>query len=80
MSETIEILSARVEAIENAGDAAIALLNGLKAQLDEAIASGDMGAVQGLSDRLAAQTDELAAAVLANTPAAPVEDAPTEAV
>ena len=67
MSETIDQLTARVTEIEDAGDAAIALLGGLKAALDAAIANNDMTAVQTLADRLDVQADELAAAVVANT-------------
>lgn len=69
MSETLDLLAARVEAIETVADAAIALLAGLKSQLDEAVVNNDMGAIQILSERLAAQSDELAAAIVANTPA-----------
>lgn len=71
MNEQLATLTDRVAAIETVGDSAIALLHGLKAQLDEAIASGDMAGVQDLSDRLAAQTQELAEAITANTVAAP---------
>lgn len=52
-------------------DSAITLLQGLKAQLDAAIASGDPAAVQAVADNLGAETDKLAAAVAANTPSAP---------
>lgn len=68
MSETLDNLTARVAEIETVGDAAIELLQGLKAQLDAAIAGGDMGAVQELSDRIGAQSQELADAIAANTP------------
>lgn len=70
MSTQLETLTARVTAIESVGDSAIALLAGLKADLDEAIASGDADALTALSERLGAQAEELAAAVVANTPAA----------
>lgn len=52
-------------------DSAIVLLQGLKQKLDDAIASGDPAAVQAVSDSLGTETDSLAAAVTANTPAAP---------
>ena len=74
MNEQLEELAARVSEIETVGDSAITLLTGLKAALDEAIASGDMSAVQSLSDRLSAQTEELASAISANTPDAPEPD------
>lgn len=67
MSETIDELTTRVTEIETVADSAIELINGLKVQLDEAIAGGDMGIIQELSDRLGAQSAELAAAIEANT-------------
>lgn len=69
MSETIDTLLARVTEIENAGDAIIAILEDVRAQLEEALATGDLAAIQSVSDRLAAQTEELAAAAVAGTPA-----------
>ena len=69
MSETIQDLTARVEMLETVGDSAIELLNGLKAQLDAAIANNDMSEVQALSDRIGAQTQEMADAIVANTAA-----------
>ena len=50
-------------------ESAITLLNGLKAQLDAA--GTDPVALKALSDSLAAEKDKLAAAITANTPAAP---------
>lgn len=52
-------------------DSAVTLLKGLKDALDAAIASGDPAAIQAVSDALHANTDSLAAAVEANTPAEP---------
>jgi hypothetical protein len=68
---TIDNLRTEVQENTNATQAAITLLNGLKQRLDEAIASGDMTQVQALSDELSGNTDALAAAVAANTPADP---------
>lgn len=65
----IDNMTAEVREARTVQDAAIALLQGLKSKLDEAIASGDMGRLQALSDELSANTDALAAAVAANTPA-----------
>ena len=48
------------------------LLIGLKAALDGAIASGDPAALTALSDSLDTGGNDLAAAILANTPAPPV--------
>ena len=71
MNEQLDTLTARVASIETVGDSAVVLLAGLKEQLDAAIAADDMSGVQDLSDRLAAQTQELADAITANTPRAP---------
>ena len=69
MSETIQELTSRVEMLETVGDSAIELLHGLKAQLDAAIANNDMSQVKALSDRIGAQTQEMADAIVANTAA-----------
>jgi beta-phosphoglucomutase-like phosphatase (HAD superfamily) len=63
-------LQAAVAAENTVIASAITLLNGLKAQLDAAIASGDPAALTALSADIAGQTAALAAAVTANTPAA----------
>lgn len=65
-------LQAAVAAEKTVVDSAVSLLNGLKAQLDAAIAAGDPAALAALSADLGAQTAALAAAVAADTPAAPV--------
>jgi hypothetical protein len=70
MSELGQQLLDRVTAIEDAGDAIITVLNAVRAELAAAVANGSMPEVQEVLDRLASQTDELAAAVVANTPAA----------
>ena|SRR5579859_1342564 len=54
----------------NVVQSAITLLQGLKSQLDAAIASNDPAALDALSQQLEAQTQSLANAVAANTPAA----------
>lgn len=72
MSVQLETLAERVAAVESVGDSAVMLLGELKTALDAALASDDIEeAVQALSDRLGAQTQELADAVAANTLAAP---------
>lgn len=68
MNEKLDTLVQRVSAIENAGDSAILLLQDLKTSLDAAIAASDWVAVNDINDRLAAQTNELAAAVATYTP------------
>lgn len=45
------------------------LLGDLKRMLDEAIASGNMARVQAVADQIAAHNQQLADAVVANTPA-----------
>ena len=71
MANDLSDLTAKVTASGEATDRAVILLNGLKEKLDAAIASGDPAALQALSDALGTNTDELAAAILANTPAQP---------
>jgi predicted RNA-binding Zn ribbon-like protein len=66
----LDDLKAKVQANGDAEQAAVTLLEGLKTQLDAAIAANDTAALQELSDQLGQQTDALAAAVTANTPAA----------
>lgn len=60
----------KVTKLTEVDDSVVALLNELKAKLDDAIASNDPAKLQAVSDALGAQTDRLAAAVAANTPVA----------
>jgi hypothetical protein len=71
MAGELAALQASVARVKTVEDSAIALLQGLKAQLDAAIASGDPAALQALSDALGTDSDALAAAVTANTPVTP---------
>lgn len=71
MSGELDKLNAAVTRNADVEASAVALLQGLKAALDAAIASGNPVQLQALSDSLGASTDALAAAVVANTPAAP---------
>jgi len=75
ITDAIDALNAKVAALETVEDSAVALLQGLKAQLDAALALGDpasiVAAVQAVSDKVGADTQKLADAVTANTPAAP---------
>lgn len=67
-------LQAAVTANGDVEASAVALIEGISAQLAAAVAANDPAAVKALSDELVAQTAALAAAVAANTaPAAPVE-------
>jgi len=67
-------LNDKVTALETTEDSAIALLTGIKTSLDAAIADGisqgNLDAVKAFSDKLGADTQKLADAVSANTPAA----------
>lgn len=62
-------LTAQVQANTDAEASAIALLNGLSAQL--AAVATDPAKVSDLANSLKSSADALAAAVVANTPAAP---------
>lgn len=64
-------LQAAVAAEDTVIASAITLLNGLKAQLDAAIASGNPAALAQLSADIGAQTQAMSDAVANNTPAAP---------
>jgi ABC-type transporter Mla MlaB component len=87
MNVELDTLTEKVAAVEAVDQSAVALLAGLKEKLDEAIAALaaanpgiDAGVLTALSARLDAQTQSLAAAIVANTPAAPaVEPAPVDA-
>lgn len=69
MSNQLDALKAEVAENKSITNSAITLLTGLKAKLDDAIASGDPQQLQQLSDELGASNDALAAAITANTPA-----------
>ena len=71
MTGELTNLQAEVAETTTVTQSAIVLLNGLAAQLAAAIASGDPNALVALHDSLKTSTDALAAAVAANTPAAP---------
>lgn len=66
----LDNLKTQVTALETVEASAVTLLQGLKAALDAAIASGDPAAIQAVADQLGTDTATLAAAVAANTPAA----------
>ena len=63
----LDDLKAAVAKNTDVTESAIVLLNGLKAKLDAAIASGDPAALKDLSAQLGAETGKLADAVAANT-------------
>ena len=70
MAGELNELQQKVAANGDVTQSAITLLQGLKAKLDEAIASGDPAALQALSDSLGAQDQALADAITQNTPSA----------
>jgi len=69
MSAALDNLTAKVTAEETVISSAIALITGIKAALDEALAANDTAAIQAISDKIGADTQALADAVTANTPA-----------
>lgn len=66
----LDDLKAQVEAQTTVVDSAVTLLQQLKTMLDQAIASGDPAKIQAVADLLHHNTQALADAVVANTPAA----------
>ncbi len=74
MSEAIDTLIAAVEAEDTVIDSAITMLTGLPQLIADAVTAaeaGDAAAVTNLIANINAKKDALAAAIAANTPAAP---------
>mgnify|MGYP007044033604 FL=1 len=75
MALSLDALAAAVAADVTVDQSAITLLGGLTAKIDELIATSgntiDPAALQALVDQINASKDALAAAVVANTVAAP---------
>ena len=69
MAGELDGLRAQVAANTTVIGSAIALIQGIKAKLDAAIASGDPAALAALSVELKTQDDALAQAIVVNTPA-----------
>lgn len=69
MANELDELKTKVAASGDATDSAVILLKGLKARLDAA--GTDPALLKELSDALGTNTDELAAAILENTPTDP---------
>lgn len=76
MAGALDRLETEVAETTTVIDSAIVLLKGLKDALDAAIASGNMSRVSAVADTLDAQTNALAAAVVANTPTSPPPPTP----
>lgn len=69
MSKELDALTAEVEETKTIEQSAITLIQGLAEQI--AAAKDDPAAILALSESLKAQSDALAAAISANTPAPP---------
>jgi len=69
----LDTLTAEVSEAKTIMESAVTAITGLKAKLDEAIASGDPNALTALSAALDASGNALAAAISENTPAAPAQ-------
>jgi hypothetical protein len=69
--DKITALTDKVSAVETVDASAVTLLQGLSQMVKDLGTDPDPAAVQALADRLDAATASLAAAVTANTPAAP---------
>lgn len=67
----LDNLKREVQETKTINASVIALLQGLKAKLDEALANDDQEAIQALADSLDVEQQGLAAAVSANTPQEP---------
>ena len=70
MANELNDLTAKVTAIVDVSESVIVLLTGIKQKLDDAIAANNPAALAALSASLGTETDKLAAAIVANTPAA----------
>ena len=68
MSQELDDLEAKITANDEVDQSAITLLQGLKQMLDNA--GTDPAKLKALSDQLAASSQKLADAIVANTPAA----------
>lgn len=77
MTTSLETLTAQVAASTTVMGSALTLIAGFSAEL--AAAKGDPAKLDALDASLKASTDALAAAVLANTPAAPPAEVPAAA-
>jgi len=66
----LDDLTAQVSKNTDVEGSAVTLIQGIAAQLANAIASGNPAALTALQNQLSASADALAAAVAANTPAA----------
>lgn len=70
MGQELDTLTTEVSETKTVIASAVALIKGFKQKLDDAIAAGNPQALTDLSNQLDQSTNELAAAVAENTPAA----------
>jgi hypothetical protein len=69
MAGELDALKAQIEKTVSVEQGAITLLNGLKTELDQIIANNNLSQLVTLRNNLDAQTQALADAITANTPA-----------
>lgn len=68
---TLDDLTAQVQKNSDVEESAVLLIQGIAKQLADAIAAGNPAALTALQAQLSKSADDLAAAITANTPAAP---------
>lgn len=69
--KTLDDVLADVSAEKTVEDGLVTLVQGIKAQLDAAVAAGDLNKVAQIAASLEANTQTMSDAIVANTPAAP---------
>jgi len=79
MSKEMDDLKAAVAEETTVTESVVVLLTDISKRLNDAVASGDTEAIKAVTAEITASKDKLAAAVLANTPAAKVEPPATPA-
>lgn len=75
---SLDDLKAEVSGLTDVVTSVVTLLDGLKTQLDEALATGDPAAVQSVIDSLETEKQALADAVTRDTPAAATPTPPAD--
>jgi len=79
ISANLQALETQIAQNTSVEGSAVTLIQGLAAQLQAALASGDDAALPALTQQLNASATALAAAIAANTPAAPSTPSTTAA-
>ena len=75
LSQKIGELTAQVAAMQSIEQSAVAVLNSLVQQVQDAVTAGDLSGVQSAIDNISAAKDDLARAISTTTPAAPTSPA-----